>query len=125
MAEAPAFKVGTIRHWLFHRKTNMLSIAVVKIDDNVWIDIDQFNIWLSLDKEMVSDFRNLRTKEQLLNSSFIKASKLEDWLRKRHWNGLEGAVIKKGEKRLYIDMHKFNGWLALKNQNTDFRKNLI
>ncbi len=120
MAEAPAFKPGTIRHWLFHRKTNMLSAAVVKIDGNVWIDIDRFNIWLSLDKEMVSDFRNLRAKEQLLENCSIKAAKLEDWLRKRHWNGLDEAVIKKGEKRLYIDIYKFNQWLTEQNQNSDF-----
>ncbi len=93
VTQAPAFKRGTIRNWLFHRKTNMLSSAVVKIDDNVWIDIDRFNIWLSLDKDMVSDFRDLRTKEQLFESCYINTSKLEDWLRKRHWNGLEEAVV--------------------------------
>ena len=117
---APAFKLGTVRDWLFHRKTNMLSSAVLKIDDNVWIDIDRFNIWLSLDKDEASDFRDLRTKEQLLETCHIKASKLEDWLRKRHWNGLEDAVIKKGEKRIYIDIYKFNRWLLEKNSNSDF-----
>ena len=122
VAEAPAFKPGTIRHWLFHRKTNMLSSAVVKIDDNVWFDIDRFNIWLSLDKDEVSDFRDLRTREQLLENGFIKPTKLDDWLRKRHWNGLEEAVIKKGEKRLYIDIHKFNRWLTNQNKNPDFGK---
>jgi hypothetical protein len=94
--------------------------AVLKIDGNVWIDIDHFNIWLSLDKDEVSDFRNLRTKEPLLTTCRIKASKLEDWLRKRHWNGLDEAVIKKGEKRLYIDIQKFNHWLEERNQNPDF-----
>ncbi len=98
----------------------MLSSAVVKIDDNVWIDIDRFNIWLSIDKDEVSDFRSLRTKEQILGNSFIKLTKLEDWLRKRYWNGLEEAVIKKSEKRLYIDIHKFNRWLLEQNQNPDF-----
>lgn len=122
VAEAPAFKAGTIRHWLFHRKTNMLSTAVVKIDENVWIDIDLFNIWLSLDKDEVSDFRDLRTREQLLENGFIKASKLDDWLRKRHWNGLDEAVIKKGEKRLYIDRNKLNRWLTGQNKNVDFGK---
>ena len=117
---APAFKLGTVRDWLFHRRTNMLSSAVIKIDDNVWIDIDRFNIWLSIDKDEVSDFRNLRTKEQLLEGCHIKASKLEDWLRKRRWNGLEEAVIKKGEKRLYIDVRKFNCWLLNQNSNSDF-----
>ena len=120
MAMAPAFKLGTVRDWLFHRNTNMLSSAVLKIDDNVWIDIGRFNIWLSIDKEEASDFRNLRTKEQLLEACHIKASKLEDWLRKRYWNGLEAAVIKKGERLLYIDIHKFNRWLWKQNQNPDF-----
>lgn len=120
VALAPAFKKGTIRDWLFHRKTNMLSSAVVEIDDNVWIDIDRFNIWLSIDKDEVSDFRNLRTKEQLLGDCQIKASKLEDWLLKRRWNGLEDAVIKKSEKRLYIDVCKFNCWLTEKNRNSEF-----
>lgn len=120
VAAAPAFKLGTVREWLFHRKANLLSSAVLKVDNNVWIDIDRFNIWLSLDKDEVSDFRNLRTKEQLLASCGIKASKLEDWLRKRHWNGLEEAVIKKGEKSLYIDIYKFNHWLWEQNTNSDF-----
>ena len=93
---------------------------MLKIDGNVWIDIDHFNIWLSIDKQDVSDFRGLRTKEQLLEVCSIKASKLEDWLRKRHWNGLDEAVIKKGEKRLYIDIQKFSHWLGQKNQNPDF-----
>ncbi len=118
--QAPAFKLGTVREWLFHRKHNMLTSAVVEIDGNVWLDIDRFNIWLSLDKDEVSDFRNLRTREQLLENSFIKATKLDDWLRKRHWNGLESAVIKKSEKRLYIDVCKFNDWLAEQNQNRGF-----
>ena len=96
--QAPAFRLGTVREWLFHRKNNMLASAVVEIDGNVWLDIDRFNIWLSLDKDEVSDFRNLRTREQLLENSFIKATKLDDWLRKRHWNGLEEAVIKKKRK---------------------------
>ncbi|MFC3052292.1 hypothetical protein [Kordiimonas pumila] len=120
VSQAPALKLGTVREWLFHRKSNMLSSAVLKIDDNVWLDIDRFNIWLSLDKDEVSDFRNLRTKEQLLKSCHIKASKLEDWLRKRHWNGLEEAVIKKGERKIYIDIHKFNHWLWEQNSNPDF-----
>lgn len=100
-------------------------MAVVKIDDNVWIDIDRFNIWLSLDKDTVSDFRNLRTKEQLLDACYIKAAKIEDWLRKRSGNGLDEAVIKKGEKRLYIDIHKFNQWLMERNSNTDFGTALL
>ena len=90
------------------------------IDGNIWIDIDRFNIWLSLGKDEVSDFRDLRTREQLLENGFIRASKLDDWLRKRHWNGLEEAVIKKGEKRLYIDRLKLNRWLSEKNTNADF-----
>lgn len=118
--QAPAFKIGTVREWLFHRKSNMLSSAVLKIDENVWLDIDRFNVWLSIDKETVSDFRNLRTKKQLLEACHIKAGKLEDWLRKRHWNGLDEAVIKKGEKRLYIDIFKFNCWLYDQNRNDDF-----
>ncbi|UTW58845.1 hypothetical protein KFE96_00615 [Kordiimonas sp. SCSIO 12603] len=118
--QAPAFKAGTIRDWLFHRDTNMLSSAVVQIDGRIWIDIDRFNIWLSLDKDEVSDFRNLRTKEQILEVGFIKAPQLEHWLRRRHWNGLEEAVIKKGEKRLYIDIHKLNSWLTNQNINPDF-----
>ena len=120
--KVPAFKKGTLREWLFHRETNRLSSAIVKIDDNVWIDTDLFSIWLSLDKDEVSDYRNLRTKEQLLETCSIKASKLEDWLRKRHWNGLEEAVIKKGEKRIYIDITIFNRWLSEKNKNSDYGK---
>lgn len=117
---APAFKNGTIRDWLYHRKSNMLSSAVFKIDDTVMLDIDLFNVWLSLDKDEVSDFRDLRTKEQLLENSFITAGKLEYWLRCRRWNGLEPAIIKKSEKRIYIDFHKFNRWLGEKNSNPDF-----
>ena len=120
MRNAPAFKKGTLRDWLFHRKSNMLSTAVIKIDDTVLLDIDRFNIWLSLDKDEVSDFRNLRTKEQILEGSLLSAVKLDYWLRCRHWNGLEEAVIKKGEKSLYIDMHKFNHWLGQRNTNADF-----
>ena len=122
VAEAPAFRLGTLRHWLFHRETNMLSSAVLKIDNSVFIDIDKFNIWLSLDKEQVSDFRNLRTKQQILAVSHIKPSKLDDWLSARDWNGLHHAVIKKGEKRLYIDITIFNEWLLSQNQNPNFGK---
>lgn len=120
MKAAPAFKAGTVREWLLYRNENMLSSAVVKIGDNVWIDIDRFNVWLSLDKDTVSDFRNLRTTEQVLKSSYLKPSKLDSWLRQRHSNGLDEAVIKKGGKRLYIDIHKFNRWLWERNQNPDF-----
>ena len=118
--EAPAFKPGTLRHWLFHRKTNMLCTAVIKVGDAVMIDIDRFNVWLSIDKDEVSDFRDLRTKEQILESSRIKPGRLEEWLRHRQWNGLEEAVIKKGEKRLYIDVRKFNRWLFERNSNPDY-----
>lgn len=120
VAEAPAFKLGTLRHWLFHREANMLSSAVLKIDNSVFIDIDQFNIWLSLDKDQVSDFRNLLTKQQILAVSHIKPSKLDDWLSNRDWNGLHHAVIKKGEKRLYIDITLFNEWLLAQNKNPKF-----
>ena len=122
VAEAPAFRLGTLRHWLFHREGNMLSTAVLKIDNSVFIDIDKFNIWLSLDKEHVSDFRNLRTKQQILAVSHIKPSKLDDWLSNRDWNELHHAVIKKGEKRLYIDITIFNEWLLTQNSNLDFGK---
>ena len=122
--QVPAFKNGTIREWLFHRKTNGLSSAVVNIDGNVWIDTDLFSIWLSMDKDEVSDYRDLRTKEQLLETCSIKASKLEDWLRKRHWNGLEAAVIKKGEKRIYMDITIFNRWLSEQNKNPDYGKEI-
>lgn len=124
LEDAPAFKRGTIREWLFHRDTNMLSTAVIKVDENVWIDIDQFNIWLSRDKDEVSDFRDLRTKEQLLATCRIKATKLEDWLRKRYSNGLEAAIIKKGEKRIYIDITIFNRWLWEQNKNSDYGKEI-
>jgi hypothetical protein len=120
VAAAPAFTKGTIRHWLFHRKTNRLTTAVLKIGDALWIDIDHFNIWLSRDKDEPSEFQDLRTKEQLLESCRIKTSTLEYWLRDRHWNGLEDAVIKKGEKRIYIDIRKFNRWLLEQNSNPDF-----
>lgn len=100
----------------------MLACAVLKIDENIFIDIDKFNLWLSLDKEHVSDFRNLRTKQQILRSSHIKSGKLDDWLRKRSWNGLERAVIMKGAKRLYIDITIFNEWLFEQNSNSDFGK---
>lgn len=123
VAEAPAFKLGTLRHWLFQRDINMLSSAVLKIDNSVFIDIDKFNIWLSLDKDQVSDFRNLRTKEQILELSHIKPSKLDDWLSNRDWNGLHHAVIKKGEKRLFIDITIFNEWLCKKNSNSGFGNN--
>ena len=119
---APALKTGTLRGWLFHRKKNLLSTAILKVGGNVFIDIDKFNIWLSLDKEQVSDFRNLRTKKQILELSHIKPSKLEDWLRNRDWNGLYKAVIKKGEKSLFIDITIFNEWLLSQNSNLDFGK---
>lgn len=122
--EVPAFKKGTIREWLFHRKTNGLSSAIVNIDGNIWIDTDLFSIWLSQDKDEASDYRDIRTKEQLLETCSIKASKLEDWLRKRHWNGLEDAIIKKGEKRIYIDIRKFNRWLWEQNKNPDYGKEI-
>jgi hypothetical protein len=117
---APAFRPGTIRDWLFHRDKNSLSMAVVKIDGSIWLDIDRFNIWLSLDKDEVSDFRNLRTCEQILENSFLKPAKLNAWLGQRKYNGLDTAVIKKGEKRLYIDVVKFDLWLKDQNQNIEF-----
>lgn len=124
VAEVPAFKKGTIREWLFHRKTNGLSSSIINIDGNVWIDTDLFSIWLSQDKDEVSDYHNLRTKEQLLETCSIKASKLEDWLRKRFGNGLEAAVIKKSERRIYIDITIFNRWLWEQNKNPDYGKGI-
>ena len=119
---APALTLGTIRHWLFHRNRNALTMAVLKVHGALLIDIDRFNIWLSLDKDDVSDFRDLRTKQQILENSFISPSRLEDWLRHRRWNGLEDAVIKKGERRLLIDTRKFNKWLLANNSNPQFAK---
>lgn len=118
--QAAAFSIGTMRSWLYRRRKNGLSSAVLKLDENIYIDITRFNIWLSLDKDSVSDFRDLRTKQQLLESSGLKPSKLDDWLKKRHYNGLDEAVVKKTSCRLYIDVRKLGCWLLEQNKNTEF-----
>ncbi|UTW59527.1 hypothetical protein KFE96_04270 [Kordiimonas sp. SCSIO 12603] len=118
--QAPAITHGTMRHWLFYRNKNLLATAILKLDQSIFIDIDRFNTWLSLDKDEVSDFRDLRTKQQILENSLLKPGTFDNWLRNRHWNGLEEAVIKKGERRLFIDIFKFNNWIRNNNSNPEF-----
>jgi len=118
--EARAFSEGTVRRWLYRRRQNGLVFAVIYMKNRLMIDFVRFNIWLSRDKEGISEFQNLRTKEQIVASSRLTASKLEYWLKNRHWNGLDEAVITKSQRRLYIDIIKFNQWLLDQNQNEDF-----
>jgi hypothetical protein len=42
----PAFKSGTIRWWLFHRRTNGFDRAVVKVGRRVLIDTYEFFAWI-------------------------------------------------------------------------------
>jgi hypothetical protein len=122
LQNGPAFTVGGIREWLFRRKKNGLIRAVVNIDKNLFIDELCWNVWLSQDKDEVSDYRDLRTRKQILDKASFKPSKLDDWLRKRFQNGLHHAIIKKGERKLYIDTRLFNRWLLEQNTNSEYMK---
>lgn len=115
-----AFSEGTIKRWLFDRNKNGLNYAVVAIKESLLIDALKFNIWLSLDKDEVSEFQNLRTKEQIVEESWFDLSKLEYWLKNRHWNGLTDAVISKSRRRLYIDILKLNKWFLDQNMNSHY-----
>jgi hypothetical protein len=42
----PAFTPGGLRWLLFHRQTNGLHCAVLKVGRRVLIDVDQFFCWL-------------------------------------------------------------------------------
>ncbi|PCI43299.1 MAG: hypothetical protein COB49_12465 [Alphaproteobacteria bacterium] len=95
-------------------------MAVVEIGGSLFIDVLNFNCWLSQDKDEVSNFLNLRTRKQILATSRIKPSKLDAWLKVRWTNGLHEAVIAKGPRKLYIDIHKLNRWLMEQNKNAGF-----
>lgn len=106
-----AFTEGTLRRWLFNRQANGLSQATVSLRESLLLDIPRFNDWLAGDQGGKFDFRNLRTKEQIVASSWLSKGTVEYWLRERHSNGLEDAVLTKSSRRLYIDLFKFNLWL--------------
>ncbi len=120
ISQAPAFSEGTVRRWLFDRMTNGLACAVFEIGGRTLIDIRRFNMWLSIGKTTLSDFRNLRTKEQIIRDSHLSPALLGYWLRARKTNGLDEAVITKSTRMLYIDFVKLNIWLTLQNQNPNF-----
>ena len=109
---APAFSEGTIRRWLFNRETNGLDWAVYKIGGRTFIDPDRLNIWLFGEERANSDFRNLRTKEQITKYRAFSLATLNYWLKNREENGLAGAVISKSTRRVYIDFMKLNSWIA-------------
>ena len=122
LKNGPAFTLGGIREWLSKRHQNGLIHVLVQIDNNLFFDEFSWNVWLSQDKDEVSDYRDLRTRKQILERSSLKESKLDDWLRKRQFNGLHVAVIKKGPRRLYIDIKLFNRWLSSRNKNSEFAR---
>lgn len=45
-AEVPFATESKLRWWIFHAETNGLNIALIKIGGRVYIDINQFNVWL-------------------------------------------------------------------------------
>jgi hypothetical protein len=49
--ENPAFTIGSIRWLLFHRQTNGLEHAVIKIGRRLLIDEDKFFTWLDVQNE--------------------------------------------------------------------------
>ena len=118
--EGLAFSEGTLKRWIFNRNQNGLAFAVLEDSGALLLDVTKFNVWLSLGKMMTSDFRNFRTKEQIVEYSDLKMSKVEHWLRNRFSNGLNEAVVNKSARRLYIDVEKFNLWLVERNANPAF-----
>ena len=120
LEEGVAFTEGTIRHWLFNRDENGLASAVVKIQENILFDVAKFNAWFSGEGDFETDFRDLRTKDQIVQSTWITTGRLEHWLRHRDCNGLADAVFNQYSRRLYIDIQKFNNWLLRQNQNNAF-----
>ncbi|TKW61076.1 MAG: DNA-binding protein [Blastochloris viridis] len=43
---SPAITASKLRWWLFHAEENGLNHAIVKIGGRLYIDCDQFNVWL-------------------------------------------------------------------------------
>ena len=120
LEQGTAFTEGTLRRWLFNRHKNGLACATVIFNRAVLIDVLKFNLWLSNCKKTLIDFRFLRTKNQIIKAPWLTMGKLENWLRHRHSNGLDQAVINKNTKLLYIDIRLFNRWLMEFNMNPAF-----
>ena len=117
---APAFTLGGLRYWVFRARRNGLNAALVRIDRNVFVDVNAFNRWLYDGMEEPGDYRNLRTVRQILDRSHLKESKLRYWLANAKANGLDAAVIRKNRMKLLIDVERFNAWLADQNSNSDY-----
>ena len=49
----PVMTVGKLRWWVFHAGRNGLSHAIVKIGGRLYIDVDQFNVWLEAQRMRV------------------------------------------------------------------------
>jgi len=43
---APVITIGKLRWWVFHAEENGLNHALVKIGGRLYIDCEQFNVWL-------------------------------------------------------------------------------
>ena len=43
---SPAITIGKLRWWVFHAEENGLNHALVKIGGRLFIDSEQFNVWL-------------------------------------------------------------------------------
>lgn len=56
--EFPYLTKGALRWLLFHRETNGLNMAVVRVGRRLFIDIEKFSEWLESHREVVSDGQN-------------------------------------------------------------------
>jgi hypothetical protein len=45
-SEAVFLTEGKLRWWIFHAETNGMNSALIKVSGRVYIDRNQFNLWL-------------------------------------------------------------------------------